>query len=338
MISIIGALVLVLAMIAAIAKYLSAWWNEEEQQERIASIINYQQSLAATKTAAIKLPLYIANALLCAIFGAPTYSRISIYRIIIMSLIILIGCLGIAGLFNSTTLGIELTPWSAYEQELTNMKIREVKILQQGQGADFNILSEEKLALIDTLSQPHIKFLYSALLICLVVLLNIIADVFAFTFTRKVLSDLLDTDSPVLITGALLLSLVFCLVVASIVILIVSVVTNPTVMITTILVSMLPEQWSLLTLGLWVTNILFAWYDSSIWVSAVAVSAVLPSAILLALTTLSLILYPFRQKLSGLIREVLERSIKHEKGPLLYFSVISASIAAMLAILLKIIN
>lgn len=327
MLSLLGALSAMLLMVGGLTGFLAVWLTDAEKRKFSDKLATLGQDWLSTRMGVIKIPLYALNAFLTALMGEKRFSKKAICRSSALSIMMLIGCLGIGGFLTGTSLGITKSPWSAYDE-----KLQELHSLE---GVKHNA---EALAILKSVQQPAWKWVYSSVLIFLIIIINVAADVLSLAAARRILADLLTTDSPVLLSGALLLGLSISLLVANAVVLILTVVTDPGIMSATIISFLFSGQWRLLTYALWGASLFFAWYTSAVWIRAIAVSAALPGILLVLLSVLALILYPAKSQLSTVFRSTLQRALSHEKGPILFIGGVAASLAALLGAVITIIT
>jgi len=334
----IGGLAAILMMFVGITGFLNIWWKHAEKQKVNEWIFTSSKKVLATPSDTVKIPLSFVHYLLQTILGERTFSKLSIRRSVTLSFIILFGSMGMAGLLTETTFGLKSSPWEAYETELK--KFKETFIRSSNENHDLNKTSnlEAINTSLDTALKPQYKWIYSVTLLIIVIFVNLAGDIISLGVSRRILKDLQGTDSPTLITGALLLSLVTAILITFIVILVCNMVSNTLFISTTFLMLLLSGIWPFLTFSALVTNFGVALFSSSTWILAVAISAALPSIILILLALIALVLFPFRLWLNTTLKSMLERALSHEKGLLFFMAGIGASITAILGALIEIVR
>ncbi|MGP0594307.1 hypothetical protein ACTRXD_17455 [Nitrospira sp. T9] len=327
-------------MMGSLITFLNLWLKESQKQNLKEWISRASQKHLATPDGAVKIPLVLVFSLLQTFLGEKTLIKLSISKSITLSLFILLGSLGLVGFLTETTFGLKAMPWKVYDEEL---------ILLQESFSTVNkkaleVSSTERMEAIDTINkivisaaEPQFKWIYLISLLAIITFSNLIGDIVSLKFNWNILKAIQSTDSPILILGSLLLSLLTSILISFTVFLICNLVSNIIFILTTVLALTL----SLLNLGqfwtysLFLTNLGVALFSSSHWVIAVAISSVLPSAILIVPAIMALVLSPWSKQINAILKAVVERSLLHKKGPILFIAAIVGCITAFLGALIN---
>lgn len=313
----------ILSMISGFALLVNAWINSEDKELLREDIkVKYCNLSSGNAITVILYPLTILKLVLDAILGEKIISRKAIVRSAYTGILIMICSLGIAGVLVGTPLAIHKTPWAAYDDEI-NLQI---KLLE----TDQTIAASKYLHAFNKAREWYWKWIYSAILVLLVSAISIIGNVLSLATTRRILKDLLATDSAILISGAFVLLVLTTSILASIIVILISCISNPLIILATYIATFFSGHHAGITSLLWILNVGIAWWASEVWVRAVAVSSLLPSIILLIITFLSLLLFSVRFRLHQLITSLLDKALTYEQGFIAFVAAVSGGLAAIL--------
>ena len=332
------AIILLLGVMGGIAKLLDLWLRDEQKSQLILKLREIYTTLNdSDPIAVIQAPMRGVGFLYGMVFGEKILSAKSFKRTSLVSILILIGSLTIAGWVLNKPFAIEESPWKAYEKMTSGLSdhIFDDVISKNKLSAE----SKEKLAvMVAEVNKPIWKWVYSGSLILLVVFIKVSFDFSSFLVTRKILRELLTTKQPLLIFSALFLDTFLALFIVSFTFLFLAAVTNPLVLIFVILCIIAPISifnifsWMLVV---WKATFSLAWLLSSHWIKVVALTTMLPTVILLLLCLFVLITFPMRGYIHKFICFTLERLTNYEKGPLIFISACSIALTGVLGAMIE---
>jgi hypothetical protein len=324
----IGEIATFLALMAMIAKILDWYLTSEEKEKIQIHISSLVERNAFSGTALIKAPLSILSKLLDAALGENTLAWKGLFRSSIISGLIMLSCLSVGGLISETHFSIKQAPWTAYDEVIDSFETVFVEIKLKNEPVDTDI--EQASNIISIARNPITKTIYLFLFTIMVAAVGIVSTVISLSFSRKVARELQKTESIILISGALLLGLFFSGIIANLCIVILYTISSIFVLITGSLGLLVFGPSKLLGVGVVTGYSLFSWLVSPTWVKAIAIGAIIPSFLLVLSSVVSCVFFPFRSMLGSTVKALLTRSVKSEKGVLMFFatgtSLLSAAI------------
>lgn len=313
--------------IALLAKTLD-WYLVAEEKKRLHDhVSSLVKRGAVSGSTVVKAPLSIFAKLLDAALGAKILSWKAFNRSATLSILLLLGCLAFTGILTNTSFGISKTPWSAYDSTLLELE----KIIESGSLKSQNSptekerieLEEHYASMREMAAQarsPVLKWVYLIFMVLASIFLGMFTTMTSLAFSRKVAKELQQTESIILISGAILLGLVVSMFVVNLCLVALYTISSPLVVFSGTLGRLLLGHSTLLGVGIASGYSMLAWLTSPSWAKAIAVGAVVPSLVIAILATISGMLYPIRTICGSFINNILVRSLRAEKGVLVFIA------------------
>lgn len=336
----IGEITAFLISIALLARVLDWWMTSEGKAQLKTHIENLLSRNYINSSSIVKAPLSAFNQLLNLAIGEVILSKKAFRRSSLLSILLLIACLAVGGVLSNTFFGISDSPWSAYEKKIAYY---ENIINIEEKSLDAEMSEEESAKVLDYISKAkrrievakkhYLKWIYSIFLIIAVLAVNLIADIASIAFIRKVVKDLLYTESLILISGALLLSVFVSFLIVNFTLITLFTFSSPFFIESSTLGRLIFSYSKPFGIGIAIGYGLYAWWMGSTWLKAAAISAIIPSLMLVCLSLVSATLYPMRSLIGALINKTLTRAVRSEKGVLLFVATGATLLAAVIVII-----
>jgi hypothetical protein len=332
----ITTIISVLMIIGGMTTLINNWLKADQKRQLIIKIREIYTTLnQSDPVAVIQAPIRGIAYFYKMIFGENILSWKSIKRLSLFSILILITSLAVAGWIIDIPFAIKQPPWKEYESFASAYSDQIQKNIQSSSpNSNYGKLSAEEKESLKTkaieINKPIWKWLYSIILIIIVVLMNAFFDVTSFLITRKILNELLTTEQPLLILGALCLDTFLAVFIGGFTILFLTASTNLLVLMFIILGIMMPTSVFSVVPIIWKAIFTFAWTLSPPWVRVTAFSTMLPTIILLVMCLITLITFPIRNHIHKIICSFLDRLATHEQGPIVFISICSAALVSIL--------
>lgn len=299
-------------------------WLDENQKDRLREYLKkVAQDSEKNPIDATKVPLRMLYSLLTAIFKVNPDGDYRLGRLIVISLLLLFMSLGVAGIVTDTTFGFKEAPWQTYQSELDMLK-------RSAENKDDKEL-EGLLSSIDAASQPAWKWVYTAFLIIVVLGMKLVADILSFRWVMSGLRDMIGTESPFLLTGGVLVSLLISFLMLNFFLLATYLIANP-LMFVLYKVGFSGSVGALLIA--WGISVIFSWIIGPAWMLAVSLSAVLPGLTVFVLAFASRILYSIRRPVGAILNPVFDKALSFKQGPLLFFACLFGGVAQLIKVIL----
>lgn len=238
-----------------------------------------------------------------------------------------------------TFLGASVTPWEAYDQELSRLE----RVIVTGRDEEIRDASEEDREkteryyaslenLISNAKKPIWKVAYISSLLIIAFIVAIGMTMFSIGFSRKVARELLKTESLLLINSALLLGMVVSSLLFGLAIVVLFTLTSGFLLHVPSFASILLTKSSLLGAGVVAGYSFLAWYVSPIWIKAAAAAAIVPTMLLVIAGILSGAMYPVRHRLGPAICNLIARALESKNGALAFFATGMGLLAAAITL------
>lgn len=316
-----------LGAIALIAKILDWYLTNNEKQRLRKHISVLLDQGAVSGSAVVKAPLSIVESLLDSALGGSVLSWKAIRRSASLSALLVFSCMALAGLLTDTIFAISDTPWAAYDSSVDELEL----IIESGQSKPTDTKSEEERRaaeeyyaemqkLVSKARSVPWKFGYLTFMIAAATLVGIMASMLTLAFSRKVIKELQQTESLVLISGALLLGLVVSAVVVNLCLISLFTMISPLVAFSGAFGGLLFGHSALLGAGIASGYTLLTWLASPSWAKAISVASVVPSLLLVLVASISGVLYPVRNIFGAITKNLLIRAVQSEKGVLVFIA------------------
>lgn len=325
--------------VASISTLMVNWLKDEQ-------LLSFRKSVEAAYQSdnemdVVRWPATIALSMVGILLDERTFSWSTTKKVLLTSIVVLLGSLFIAGSYSGNAFAIETMPWDAYVETIDGYEETLEQICSDQEpsstttverdyrlsGADCVDLRER----VQSAQGAHWKWVYTVVLVVLVFGVNYLADLCSLMMARKTLRAIIELESPWLSLPTLIVWMIGAFVIFFTVAFGITVLANPTLLA----VPSVGASVGSTVFGWLATGALAWWLFASPWVYAASMSAVVPSIGFLTATTLFLALYPIRLTIKRFVNHSLERALAHERGPIAFVGATALGVVGLLAILLQ---
>ncbi len=334
----LGGFVTFIAAIVVVLKVLD-WYLLEEQKLSLRSYIKeLLEAGSISASSMVKAPLAVYSKTLDMVLGRDVFSKIALKRSAGLAAAILIASASITGLLTDTFLGVSTAPWDAYDQEISKLKqsisAARNDVSDYG-GADLEKADRYYTSLENLLSnaqKPAWKMMCIIGFLTISFLITIVMTMLSIGFSRKVVRELLKTESLLLIVGALLLGMVVSSLFFTLITVLLFTLTSGFLLHVSSFASIVLAQPSLVGVGVVAGYASLALYMSPMWIKAAAVGAIVPGILLVVTGSASGAIYPFRHMLGSATSNLIARALESKNGALAFFATGMTLLAAAITL------
>jgi hypothetical protein len=228
------------------------------------------------------------NSLLDAILGNRTWPRRRYFRSLVVSTLLLLAVLGLAGVQTNAFLAVEAPPWTAYQQSVNQMLAVRRSAYEKADPSE-KANQKRQVELLTLASAPKWKWVYSAVLVIGLWFTNWVTLLWMMKSTRHFLRDHRGPGTPTQKASALFACAFISFLTAVIVLPILSLLASPIGLAVLLVIILLHSIPWLLLLAVVVVGYWLEWSTAAPSLLATVATCTLPAAAFLVLTVPALV-------------------------------------------------
>lgn len=326
----------ILPLLTPLLTLITDWLRPATKEQIREALVQYEAQVRDQDPwEAVKAPLRLVSNLIDRFLGDRLLSWQVFRRYTKYNAIVLVGSLLIIGFFTGTLFALRPTPWDAYSASVffyeTAVKVGTTNPkLKDNPGMPETVKLDKSI--IRVMHHSWIKATYIVLFFVLVPLLAFILAYLVLALTRKLLRQMLIAD-PTTMVYVVLGYFIVMGVLLTFFIVIMGLYLVPGVWVAIPITIQLSMQSAYIALGVATVASVLSWVFIPGYIKAISILIFFPALVLLFLLVITVILYPFRRPIHYLIVQLCQRSIAHEKGPLVLLSGIIVVIITLVTLL-----
>jgi hypothetical protein len=342
----------VLLVCGLLAKLVDGWLRKSEKDKLTEKLTRIWQSIDnSSLTSVSQAPLRAFSLILDIILGDKIFTGKAFRRTAILSTCVMVVSLSVGGISVKTPFALKTAPWTSFDEQMKafadpKLSAQTIQKQQNLSPQMLELLTKYKnfLVAITKCNTTANKVIYSLLTIILILLVSILIYVVSFAFSRMMVREAMEANTPLLMASIFFLNLCIGFIAEGISFLLISSANySLTVLSFAYYIAhlpLLPTRFpgiilSAIALTPLAVIVVLMWFLSPPWIKIMAAVAILPMICLILVLFISWLLFPFRKQIRHLLSQGLSRALEHEKGIFILISITFSCIGGIAVAIAK---